>query len=236
MYKSWIKTKLPEFVRDVLRDFCQISQLLFTQFRSHEQTGCVSFIFFKEILGEEMHKGQLWRLKDTAHILFRHDQQDNNIGPYLDWCIGYIFHESMKLREDAYQQENYRPWFEARHSNLALLPEEKLISQELFTVLDQTRESIDREISRIKFILFHCRRLFILYLPAHQDNPLLARFLFAREDLVREVFKSSYSELISAIYGDNPKKLFELAAWSLERGGWIEEAAAARKRLLMDLT
>ncbi len=231
MHKSWIQTKLPEFVRDVLRDFCQVSQSLYTQFEKYEQTQHVEFNFYKDLLGDEMNKGQLWRLKDTAHILFRNDPCAAPTGLYLDWCIGYIFHECMKLREDAYQKENYRPWFEQRHNRSDISPEEQLISQELFTVLDQTKESIDREISRIKFILFHCRRLFILYLPQHQNNQLLARFLFAREALVRQVFKSSFSELIDSIYNKNPTKLYELAAQSLERGGWFQDAQAARARI-----
>ncbi|WP_028573729.1 hypothetical protein [Desulfonatronovibrio hydrogenovorans] len=231
MSKSWVKSKLPEFVRDVLRDFCLVSQHLFSEFSRYEQTGQISFTFFKDLLGEEMNKGQLWRLKDTSHILFRSEAQPDRVGLYLDWCIGYIFHECMKLREDAYQQENYRPWFEMMHSQPALPPEEKLISKELFTVLEQTNESIEREVSRIKFILFHCRRLFAMFLPAHQDNPLLARFLFAQESLVREVFKSSYKELIQAIYPGQSQKMYTLAAQSLEQGGWNKEAAQARKRV-----
>lgn len=230
MSKSWVKSKFPEFVRDVLRDFCLVSQCLFTEFSRHAQTGQVSFTFFKNLLGEEMNKGLLWTLKDTSHILFRSEAQPDRTGLYLDWCIGYIFHECMKLREDAYQQENYRPWFEMMHANPVLPPEEKLIGKELFTVLEQTSESIDREISRIKFILFHCRRLFAMFLPQHQDNPLLARFFFAQEDLVRNVFKSSYNELIQKIYSQDHAKLYRLAAQSLEQGGWTEEAAKARNR------
>ncbi|WP_045210926.1 hypothetical protein [Desulfonatronovibrio magnus] len=231
MSKSWVKSKYSEFVRDVLRDFCQVSQRLSTEFTRYDQTGQISFDFFRDLLGEEMNKGQLWRLKDTAHILFRSTEESDRTGLYLDWCIGYIFHESMKLREDAYQQENYRPWFEMTYDNPNLPPEEKLISKELFTVLEQTNESIDREISRIRFILFHCRRLFAMFLPAHQDNPLLARFLFSQEKLVREVFKSSFAELISEIYHDEPHKLYMLAAQSLEQGGWLEESAAARSMI-----
>ena len=236
MHKSWIEAKLPEFVRDVLRDFCLVSRQLFNQFESHEQTGKVSFDFFKELLGDGMNKGQLWRLKDTAHLLFANDNRAARIGPYLDWSIGYIFHECMKLREDAYQQEKYRPWFESRYSSPEITPEEQLISQELINILDQTGESINREVSRIKFILFHCRRLFILYLPAHADNQLLARFLFAQEDLVREVFKSSYQDLIASIYGHAPASMYELAALSLERGGWTTEAETAKNRVSLDFT
>lgn len=231
MSKTWVISKIPEFVRDVLRDFCLVSQRLFTEFSRYDQTGQISFVFFKELLGEEMNKGQLWRLKDTSHILFRSRSRPERIGLYLDWCIGYIFHECMKLREDSYQQENYRPWFEMMHGDQNLPPEEKLISKELFTVLEQTNESIEREVSRIRFILFHCRRIFILYLSAHQDNALLARFIFVQEDLVREVFKSSYHELVHSIYRDNPGKLYQLAAQSLEQGGWTQEAAQARQRV-----
>ncbi len=231
MSKSWVKSKFPEFVRDVLRDFCLVSQRLFAEFSRYDQTGQISFNFFRDLLGEEMNKGQLWRLKDTSHVLFRSQARPDRIGLYLDWCIGYIFHECMKLREDAYQQENYRPWFEMMHGNTNLPPEEKLISKELFTVLEQTCESIEREVSRIRFILFHCRRLFTMYLPAHQDNPLLARFFFAQEELVREVFKSSYDELIHGIYQEKPAKLYALAAQSLEQGGWLHEAALARERI-----
>ncbi|MFO7728572.1 MAG: hypothetical protein R6X11_09610 [Desulfonatronovibrio sp.] len=231
MSKSWVESKFPEFVRDVLRDFCLVSRHLFTEFSRYDQTGQISFSFFKDLLGEEMNKGQLWRLKDTSHILFRSQARPDRLGLYLDWSIGYIFHECMKLREDSYQQENYRPWFEMMHGQANLPPEERLISKELFTVLEQTSESIEREVSRVRFILFHSRRLFAMLLPAQQNNPLLARFFFAQEDLVREVFKSSYDELIHGIYQDQPGKMYELAAQSLELGGWTREAELARQRL-----
>lgn len=234
MSKYWVKAKYQEFVRDVFRDFCLVSQRLFAEFSTYDQTGRISFSFFRDLLGEEMNKGQLWRLKDTSHILFRTDNSPDRIGLYLDWCIGYIFHECMKLREDSYQQENYRPWFEMMHSETSLSPEEMLIGKELLTVLQQTCESIEREVSRIRFILFHCRRLFVIFLPAHEDNPHLARFFFARENLVRDVFKSSYDELIQGIYTHDPAKLYRLAALSLEQGGWLKEAELARQRVELD--
>ncbi|WP_457571572.1 hypothetical protein [Desulfovulcanus sp.] len=227
MSKNWINTKLPEFVRDVLRDFCQVSQQLEQEFQNFDRTGLIRFQFFKDILGEKMNKGQLWHLKDIAHILFKHDPNAKLIGQYLDWSLGYIFHECMKLKEDAYQQENYRPWFKNIQSQQSLSPEERLITQELLQVIEQTKESIAREVKRVRFIQFHCRRLFILYLPHHKDNPLLARFLFARQELVKNVFKTAYNELIQAIYAKTPENLYILAAQSLRSGGWLDEAREA---------
>jgi hypothetical protein len=227
MSKNWITAKLPEFVRDVLRDFCQVSQQLEQEFQNFDRTGLIRFQFFKDILGERMNKGQLWHLKNIAHILFKHDSSAKLIGQYLDWSLGYIFHECMKLKEDAYQQETYRPWFKNIQMQQSLSPEERLITQELLQVIDQTKESIAREVKRVRFIQFHCRRLFILYLPHHKDNPLLARFLFARQELVKNVFKTAYDELIQAIYADTPENLYILAARSLRSGGWLDEARQA---------
>ncbi|MFP4168197.1 MAG: hypothetical protein ACLFSY_05030 [Desulfonatronovibrionaceae bacterium] len=229
---KWIRNKLPEFVRDVLRDFCLVSRILETAFDEYDRKGVLSFTTFQDFVGDEMNKGQIWRLKDTAHTLFRNEPENSVIGQYLDLSIGYIFHECMKLREDVYQQENYRPWFQSMQRTAGLSPEERLVGKELLHLIDQTRESINREVNRVRFILFHCRRLFILYLPAHRDNPLLARFFFDHEEMVRKVFKADYNSLINAVYSARPESMYLLAASSLRRGGWFVRAQEAVDRVI----
>lgn len=224
----WIRNKLPEFVRDVTRDFCLISRELEREFRHFDRSGHVDFVALNGLLGQEMNKGLLWRLKDTAHVLFKNDASAGVglLGQFLDWSVGYIFHDAMKLKEDAYQQQNYAPWFRQLQSRELTGPDLKF-SRELFGVLDQTFESIQREVNRIRYLLFNCRKLFMEYLPNHADNELLARFLFDQNDLVREVFGDSYPRLVARIYGDHPQRLPLLAARSLRRGGWRAEAARA---------
>ncbi|MBU1003461.1 MAG: hypothetical protein KKE73_13185 [Proteobacteria bacterium] len=225
---KWIRSKLPEFVRDVLRDFCLVSRLLEHEFRHFDRTGHVDFNALKNLVGQEMNKGQLWRLKDTAHVLYKSGGAlgAGLLGQFLDWSVGYIFHDTMKLKEDAYQQQNYAPWFRQLHDK-ELSGSHLAFSRELFGVLDQTNESIQREVNRIRFLLFNCRKLFMEYLPLHRDNELLARFLFAQNDLVREVFGDSYPKLVTNIYGETPELLPLLAARSLRLGGWADEAARA---------
>lgn len=228
MSKAWIRAKRPEFVRDVVRDFCLVHCELEREFRHYDKTGHVDFTMIRNLLGQETNKGLLWRLKDTAHLLFKRSAAENGglIGQFLDWGMGYIFHDTIKLKEDAYQQQNYAPWF--RELQRRQLPEDaRQISQELMRVLEQTNESIEREIGRIRFILFNCRRLFIEFLPRHRDNELLARFFLAREELVREVFGASYGRLLEAVYGDEPECMYLLAARSLRKGGWRDEARRA---------
>lgn len=226
MFQAWIRSKGPEFVRDILRDFCVAQQSLEQQFVFFDRNERVEFEVLKDILGVEMNKGLLWRLKDTSHHLFRSGDSNGIHGQLLDWCLGYIFHETMKLKEDAYQQQSYGERFslieEQDHG-----PVEGALLDRLAGLVDQTRESMRREITRIRFIIAACRRLFLGYLPAHRDNALLARFLYDRNELVRRVFEGDYDDLIRLLYGDRPDRMYRLAAQSLQLGGWEREAAIA---------
>jgi len=231
MSKAWIRIKRPEFIRDVVRDFCLAGRELEREFQRFDASGRVDFSVLRDLLGDEMNKGLLWRLKDTAHHLFRNVAHGCLVGRFLDWCVGYIFHDVMKLKEDAYQQQNYAPWFRDMQGR-DLPAGERRISQELFNVLGQTSESIRREILRIRFILSNCRKLFPLYLSFHGKNPLLARFFFAQDELVREVFGAEYEELMARVYGDNPELMYLLASRSLREGGWLTESQKAVKEAL----
>ncbi|QLA14747.1 hypothetical protein [Desulfolutivibrio sulfoxidireducens] len=226
MTKNWLREKHDEFVRDLLRDFCLSARILEERFQAFDRGGGMVFEILRDLLGEQMNKGLLWRLKDTAHHLFRDREEESPVGQFLDWCIGYIFHETMKLKEDAYQQQNYAPWF--REMQGRALPETDLIiSRELFQLLMQTNESMQRESRRIRFIIRQCRKLFPLYLADQDKNLWLARFLFKRNDLVREVFEESYRDLTRAIYKEAPEMLEIMASRSLREGGWVVQAAEA---------
>ncbi|NLV97129.1 MAG: hypothetical protein GX043_07310 [Desulfovibrionales bacterium] len=233
MSSNWLVLKQESFVRDVLRDFCQIASALEKHFVDFDTSGELSFHFFDDLLGSSTSQGLLWRLKDTAHLLFRNDTRSNHtvLGEYLDWALGYIFHECIKLKEDAYQQMNYKPRFRQLQKNSRLSPEDQYIATELYSVIEQTSESIAREVQRVRFILFHCKRMFILYLPLHADNSLLARYLYANSNVVQSVFKGLYNDLMESLYPQSLEKMFFLAAESLEEGGWYSEAQRARTLL-----
>ncbi len=223
---KWIRSKLPEFVRDLFRNFCQASLALEEQFRNFDDDGTMSFEVLKDLVGDEMDKGILWRMKDTAHHVFRNDPDNPLAGQFLDWALGYIFHETLKLKEDTYQKQKYAPWFhELFEGNLQ--QSEKHITDELFQVLSQTEESMRREIERIRFIIAKCRQLLPYYLTRHRDNALLARFIYARGDMVKSVFSKEYKGLMQAVYGGEPERLYVLASQSLRKGGWVEEARNA---------
>lgn len=238
MASDWLLLKQECFVRDVLRDFCQIASVLEQHFSEFDTSGELSFHLFDDLLGSSTSQGLLWRLKDTAHLLFRNDTRSNHtvLGEYLDWALGYIFHECIKLKEDAYQQMNYKPRFRQLQKNARLSPEEQYIATELYSVIDQTSESIAREVQRVRFILFHCKRMFILYLPLHADNALLARYFYANSHIVQSVFKGLYNDLMESVYPHSLDRMFTLAAESFADGGWKDQAQQARELAQVSLS
>lgn len=223
MTACWIDSHRHEFARDLVRDFCLCVRELSRQFKRFEDSAEMDFEALRELLGEEMNKGPMWRLKDTAHHLVR----GSGKGPaeLIDWSIGYIFHETLKLKEDAYQRSNYG----ARFPKGCFGPNdpEAEVAEHLAEVIGQTLESIRREIARIRFIVQSCLRLFPLYLADQSENHLLARFLFEERELAVDVMAQAYDQVVEALFPGRPAKVFELAAKSLREGGWLPRAEVA---------
>ena len=226
MSRRWIESNREEFARDILRDFCMASRVLEEQFDRFDDAGAVSFSAMRDLLGNVMNKGLMWRLKDTAHHLFRTSPGEPPVARLLDWSIGYIFHECIKLKEDAYQHQHYVPLYQALQ-RLDLEPELRETSSPLGDVLEQTQESISREVQRIRFLLSQSRDMLCLYYAHHGDNKLLARQLYDIDDMVRGVFKEGYATLIRNTYGAHPEKMYLQAAESLLEGGRPKEALHA---------
>ncbi len=229
MSNSWIQAKMPEFVRDTFRDFCLAGSALEEQFETFDRERSVSFEVLNDLIGTAMNKGLLWRLKDTAHLLFRNTPEDPLSGRFLDWGLGYIFHEAFKLREDAYQNLNYAPLFSNLRGKDIALPESS-IGQDFVQVVEQTEESMEREISRIRFIIARCRKLLPIFLKDHKENALLGRLIYSQNHLIREVFRDEYDYLVESIYAEEPEMLYVLAAKSLRLGGWMEKAIDATRQ------
>ncbi|SHJ34975.1 hypothetical protein SAMN05660830_02199 [Halodesulfovibrio aestuarii] len=226
MSRQWIEANREEFARDILRDFCMVSSILEKQFIRFADSGAVSFTQVRDLLGSTMNKGLLWRLKDTAHHLLRTDAQAPVVAKALDWAISYVFHECIKLKEDAYQQQHYAPMFKALEQPAAENGIQDVV-EPFSQLLGETRESMSREIARISFLLARCNTLFCIYCAHNKKNLLVARLLFSRNSLVKRVFGKDYDTLISSIYGTMPEEMYILAAEGLLEGGRLDEALEA---------
>ena len=73
-------------------------------------------------------------------------------------------------------------------------------------------------------MLRHGLFLLLRYLEGQEDNTHLARWLVMEEARARAVFADLYDDLLSALYGSWPQRLYMLAAWDLLEAGRSEEA------------
>lgn len=245
MTGRWSPERKAFLVRDLVRDYCQVYEGLEEQRRRFEHEGAVSYSSIRDLLGEAMRKGVFWRLKDTAHHLFRNGQtsvsdkgaillwqysgsrhpdgmvSQQPVEALIDWCVGYAFHECAKLREDAFQRQHYA-------NRLDQLGRHEGVTEEFYAPLrrlgEQTAESSSRELQRILYVLRHGLFLLLTYLEGQEDNTHLARWLVMEETRARAVFADLYDELLSSLYGGRPQRLYMLAAWDLLEAGRREEA------------
>lgn len=229
MSKHWLEANGLRLMAEILRDFCQVSLTLEEQFARYDSAGNLSYAVLRDILGDQMSRGVLWRLKDTAHHLLRNPRESTAAGRLLDWAIGYIFHEALKLLEDTHQHQYYAP------SLLGMVednpsPELKAMARDFSLMAVEIQEDMGRGVGRIRQLLAHARLFFHRCYVGQKDNIYLARLLHDQEDMIREAFAGEFDNLCAAVYGDARQTLFLNAAMSLLHGGRKEQAQSALAR------
>ncbi|MBO4300217.1 MAG: hypothetical protein J5861_01300 [Desulfovibrio sp.] len=238
MNRRWLLSNRDFLVRDLVRDYCIVHHLLVAQRSRFENDGTVSYTALRDLLGEAKRKGVFWRLKDTAHHLFRKLCQTEITMPIcdlpadentvvqetlIDWCVGYAFHECSKLKEDAFQRQHYanRLIQIARHDHLS-----DDTCSPLLGLSKETFESSSRELARIMQVLGHGLRLLALYLGTERHNTSLARWLACDEALAREAFGATYDTLMNSVFDGNRERLYLMAAKDFLKAGRREPALA----------
>lgn len=236
MKGRWLFGDRDCLVRDLVRDYCKVCGILTDQRRRFEADGTVSCTALRSLLGEAIRKGVFWRLKDTAHHLFRGSSQavgmvadapphssaeKTALGAVIDWCVGYAFHECVKLREDAFQRQHYA-------NRLAQIGRLEQVAPDIFNPLrglaGQTGESSSRELARISHVLGHGLRVLALYLAGEGLNRPLARWLVCEENLARQAFGREYESLLFSLYGENREQMYVMAARDFLDAGRHEPA------------
>ena len=226
MSRYWLATNEHRFLTDILRDFCQISSIFEEQALRFATAGNLSFAVLRDLTGDLMNKGQLWHLKDMTHHLLRDVACPSPAGQVLDWAIGYIFHESLKLLEDAHQNQYYAPRLAAL-ANGAAFHAEPEAAQAFFAMAAETNANMQRGLLHIQRSIAYARKFFPALYAGQANNRHLARFLYEQNDLARKNLKEEYHALIRAIYADSPAALYVEAAASLTEAGQYAEAATA---------
>jgi tetratricopeptide (TPR) repeat protein len=134
----------------------------------------------------------LYNLKEQSHSLFRVGAK----GPVhrnewlLDLAIGSIFHEAMKLRENIYQMEVYRPrylQFKSKMDKTAYEYERDYL-QQFERIISRTEQGVQEGMEETQSLFKDAVEQLIDFFKKNSENPYLVRFLLEHQPLLQRVY------------------------------------------------
>jgi hypothetical protein len=177
-------------------------------------------------------ESQLFELKEDCHWLFRSQERDApmeaSTAVLFDILVGSLFHQCMKVKENAYQVERYAPKYAALRKALQRPDAPKEVEtflREGERIIARSRRMLQQEFA-YAVELFHEATIDLRHVVVeNRENPLLARGLFENEKLLDAVYgPRSLDKLLAEMYGSHPATGYLLAAGSLYEGGWLDRA------------
>ncbi len=169
----------------------------------------------------------LYRLKQMCHELFRNTQEALYKEKFYDITVGYIFHEAMKLRENVYQLEYYKPQYNMLLHSRELTAGEKKVIHEFDLLINKAQKRLTEGLKEVKTLLkelvAHVKDLIKLY----RNNYLLPRFVLENEKSFISIYgKRGYTELLNDIYEQGRTTLMFRAATSYLESEYYQVARA----------
>jgi tetratricopeptide (TPR) repeat protein len=141
---------------------------------------------------DERGQSLLYNLKEHSHSLFRVGAR----GPLhrnewlLDLAIGSIFHEAMKLRENIYQMEVYRPrylQFKSKMGKTAYEYERNYL-QQFERIISRAEQGVQEGMEETRSLFEDAVEQLIDFFKENSANPYLTRFLLEHQPLLQRVY------------------------------------------------
>jgi hypothetical protein len=211
--KNWI---ILEIVRDYFYSYIQ-----FQSFYEKYKKNILNFDDVEKFITDKDPSLPLFNLKESCHMLFRYqgEEQCRDEERLLDLAVGSIFHEAMKIRENLYLLEVYKPRYlqQVRSSKEASTYEKKLL-QAINKIGVRTEMRLYESIIEIKRLFQDTLKQIANLLPLYKNNPVLMRFLLRNKNLLQQAIgKRKGLKIIADIF---PGGLGE--AYYVEGKGYLE--------------
>ena len=225
MENSWFLERKDLFFTDLVHSFLESKILFDGLYQDYKQNKPVPFERMDNWIGTDAKKGPLWSLKDSCHKLFRKSSSKISLSEYLfDWTLGSVFHEGMKLKEDAYQLEAYLPSYDNIDTSKNAAEIEEIL-REYLTIIDKATVNLEAEMESINSLFAKAVDRLKELLVNHAHNGLLIRFLLEHEPLVEKALGAkSLEHIIDSLYPRHPENAYCIAGKSCLKGGWFQEA------------
>lgn len=226
----WLEEKRPLWIRGLLKEFHASYRSFLRMYGRYLAQGGFPFGDIERLVGSENRRGLLWRLKDDCHRLWRDaDVQEEMNGCLLDWVMGSLFHEAMKLKENAYISQYYHP----RAEKMAVQPATGNLvpcGLEFQRLMKGAAREIESQMENLSLMFGRANYLLRLMMSEQSRNLILLRYLIENEQVVVQLWAESLEQLFADMFAGAPQEGFFSAAKSYEADGWREQAAAALAR------
>ena len=223
----WFVQRQDFFVKDVFKEFYNSYTGFTAIYERYLDSEHILFADIAQLVGPEKNKG-LWLLKDLCHQLWRDDQprpgRENSF--FLDWLIGSIFHEAMKLKENVYIISRYIPL----GRELDGLPGREAVTgngNEWQRFLTSANLEIPKQVENLAFLFGRAAYLLREEVISQGENMLLLRYFFENPQMVKELWSESLDEIFADLFAGGPEHGYCLVGKSYLDGHWHEQAQAA---------
>ena len=203
--------KIIEIVRGLL-----LSEVAFQEiFKKYKE----SRLRFSDIALWVDDKGQslLYNLKEQCHSLFR-DKGKKPIRKnewLLDLVIGSIFHEAMKLRENMYQMEVYRPKYLQYKSKFGQTGYDKNYIQIFERIILKAKQGVAEGMEETRSLFKDAMTQLIDLFKESSPNIFLVRFLLENLNLLQKVYSSKkVKEIFGLMFENGFLDAYQLAGQS----------------------
>lgn len=182
----------------------------------------LSFAKIEEFVDD---KGEscLFKLKEMCHELFRTSDEAHYKEKLYDITVGYIFHEAMKLRENLYQLEYYRP----NRDNVSerLTDFEKKIVHEIESLTKKADKRLSEGLKEIRVLMKELVGQLKGLIQLYNSNYLIPRFVLENEKALITIYgKKGFENLLNDLYHDGRSLLLYMAAKSYLESEYYEIA------------
>jgi len=223
------KTNLEKKQIDLIRESINVYEKCIAC-RSLFDSKNICFANIEEFV-DDRGKSHLFHLKKMSHELFRISNDASYKEKLYDITVGYIFHEAMKLRENMYQLEYYRPQCDIALHNLT--DQEKKIVHEIGLLVNKAEVRLKEGFKEIKVLLNELvgqlKDLIVLY----KNNYLLPRFIFENERSLKKIYgKKGFENLLNMAYADGKYLLILKAGQSYLESEYYDTARLLFKKVL----
>jgi tetratricopeptide (TPR) repeat protein len=169
----------------------------------------------------------LYNLKEICHRTFRNRTKTLPKRQWLlDLAIGSIFHEAMKLRENIYQLEAYRPRYQQYRRRMGHSTYEKDYQQQFERIIAKAEQGTTEGMEETHSLFRDAKAQLIDFFKENRDHPFLVRFLLEHESLLRKVYGARRAkEILTIMFPKGYLDAYQMAGRSYLHSGHHDLAA-----------